>query len=169
MFDDIADGTSFGLAISVIIYVTISPIGIGYAVFASLAYFICVVYRLYYFIKNKDVAIPGVFVGMPSPAGAMLAGSAALLFNEGAWIWVTFFTVIIASGLMISKIEYKHFGQKIMSNVPNAIKLTAFAIVLSYITILVREQDQLSDAFAIFSFSMIWLYILVGVNFKNNK
>ena len=169
LFDDIADGTSFGLAISVIVFVTVSPLGLGYAIFASLVYFICVVYRLYYFIVNKDIATPGIFVGMPSPAGAMLAGSAALLFNQGALVWVTFFTVIIASALMVSKIEYKHFGQKIMSNVPNAVKLTLFAIVLSYITILVREQDQLSDAFAIFSFSMIWLYIFVGVNFKSKK
>ena len=169
LFDDIADGTSFGLAIAVIIYVTLLPIGIFYAILASVVYFVCVVYRLYYFIINKDTATAGVFIGMPSPAGAMLAGSAALLFHDGTLVWITFFTVIIASGLMISKIEYKHFGQKIISNVPNGIKLTVFAIILSYITILVREQEQLSDAFAIFSFSMIWIYIFVGVNFKKKK
>jgi len=169
LFDDIADGTSFGLAIAVIVYVTVLPLGIFYAVIASVLYFVCVVYRLYFFIINKDTATPGVFIGMPSPAGAMLAGSAALLFHDGSLIWVTFFTTIIASGLMISKIEYKHFGQKIVSSVPNAIKLTVFAIILIYITILVREQDQLSDAFAIFSFSMIWIYIFVGVNLKKNK
>jgi CDP-diacylglycerol--serine O-phosphatidyltransferase len=167
LFDDIADGTSFGLAIAVIVYVTILPLGIPFAIFSSLLYFICVVYRLYYFLINKGEGTPGIFVGMPSPAGAMLAGSSALLFNEGGAIWITFLTTIIASWLMVSKIEYKHFGQKILSNVPNGVKLAGFAVVLSYITILIREQDQLSDAFAIFSFSLIWLYIFIGVNFKN--
>ncbi len=169
LFDDFADGTSFGLAISVIIFVTLKPLSVVVAGIIAAIYFICVVYRLYYFIKNKDINIPGIFIGMPSPAGAMLAGSSALLFHTGGLAWVTLVTTLVASGLMVSKIEYKHFGQKIMANVPTAVKLTLFAIMLSYITILVKEQDELSIAFAIFTFSMIWLYIFVGVNFKKKN
>ncbi len=166
LFDDIADGTSFGIAIATIVFVTIQTLGVAVAAVISVIYLSCVFFRLYQFLKNKGVNPPGIFIGVPSPAGAMLAGSSAILFIDRPVIVATI--TLLAAVLMVSKIRYKHFGQRIWSNFPNGLKLTLFAIVLVYITILFKAQKPLSDAFAFFCFSMISLYILLGVDTKKS-
>lgn len=161
LFDDLADGTSFGLAIATILFVTLKPLGTAVALTLSILYTAAVFYRLYQFLKNKDVNPQGIFIGLPSPAGAMLAGSSAILFS-GSAVAVAVIT-LFSSWIMISKIRYKHFGQKIWNHLPNGIKLTLFAIVLIYITILFKAQNQMSDAFAFFCFSMICLFMIFGI------
>lgn len=164
LFDDLADGTSFGIAIATIIFVTIKSIGVVIASSVAVIYVACVFYRLYQFLKNKDNNPQGIFTGLPSPAGAMLAGSSAILLADKP-IAVIALTAI-SSALMISRIKYKHFGQRIWNNFPNGLKLTLFAIVLIYITILFKAQENISVAFAFFCFSMISLYVLLGVDTK---
>lgn len=166
LFDDIADGTSFGIAIATILFVTLTQNGFSAisAIIVGLIYLSCVFFRLYQFLKSQGVNPPGIFIGVPSPAGAMLAGSSAILFADKPIVVTT--VAIVSSALMMSKIRYKHFGQRIWNNLPNGLKLTLFAIVLVYITILFKAQDNISEAFAFFCFSMISLYIILGVDTK---
>lgn len=167
LFDDIADGTSFGLAIATILFVTLRPIGSPTAATIAIIYTVAVFYRLYQFLKNKDANPEGIFIGLPSPAGAMLAGSSAILFSNS--LIIVAFITLLSAGIMVSKIRYKHFGQKIWGSLPNGIKLTLFAIALIYITILFKAQNQFSDAFAFFCFSMIIIFMIFGIETSDQK
>lgn len=165
LFDDIADGTSFGIAIATIIFLSLKPFNLYYASFIAIFYASCVIYRLYYFIKNKHLNPVGIFSGFPSPAGAMLAGSATLLFNENYYLigGITF----LSSILMISKIKYKHFGQRIWGSIPNAVKISVFAFILFAINIIFKYKTQ-EKSLIFFSlvFFFIILYAIAGVDYK---
>ncbi len=164
LFDDIADGTSFGVAIGCIIFIQTKSINLWLAIAVALLYVACVFYRLYKFLINSKSAEPGIFTGLPSPGGAMLAGSSALLFTGRPWIIIV--ASIVASVFMISKIRYKHFGQKIWSGLPNGLKLALFASMLIYFTLLFKAQEHISLAFAFFCFTLIIIYMIVGVAIK---
>ncbi|MGL4854198.1 MAG: CDP-alcohol phosphatidyltransferase family protein, partial [Lentisphaeria bacterium] len=166
LFDDIADGTSFGIAVATILFISIKPFHLVFACVLSLFYCICVIYRLWYFIKNKNSNPIGVFSGLPSPAGAMLAGSSALIF--GSMPIMIILSSIIASFLMVSKIRYKHFGQRIWGSLPNAIKLALFATILVFITIIVKANEK-TFFFSLFTFMMIILYAFAGVDYSSYR
>ncbi|MCF7854773.1 MAG: CDP-alcohol phosphatidyltransferase family protein [Candidatus Pacebacteria bacterium] len=128
-FDDIADGTSFGLAIGLLIadVGNLRPAAIVLAVL----YVACVCYRLIRFLKTKDAVPPGIFEGMPAPAGALLAGSAILLFHELPLVAHT--CVALACYLMVSRIRYRHFARRIWPELPNIFKVSGFVLVLLFV------------------------------------
>ena len=118
IFDDIADATSFGLGIASLIFCNLafSEEWISPLVAALIAVFYagCLFYRLYRFLHPTRKMPPGVFQGMPAPAGAILAGSSVLfatLFHHPAAGVFAAVMVVGTSLLMISNVPYRHFGQ----------------------------------------------------------
>ncbi len=129
LLDDLADGTNFGGLISVIIFYSFdrSLLGAG----LGILHLVATAYRLYRFVSNKRKAgIDGgveTFSGLPSPAGALLAGSAALLeVHEG--LRITF--LIGATLLMVSKIPYIHFGRVTLPAIPKLVKVVILVMIL---------------------------------------
>lgn len=164
LFDDIADGTSFGVAVAFILFRSISSvINIYWAVIVSLVYLISVIFRLYRFLSSKGKTPEGIFLGLPSPAGAMLAGTSAILFVDNPSMIILF--TIISSFLMISTIQYKHFGRKIWPKLPNALKLVSFISILVFINFSISNKNLLY--FKLICFSSITLYILLAINYSS--
>ena len=112
VFDDVADGTSFGLTVGLIIATSFSNLWVG-VVIGGL-YLAAVVYRLVRFLVEKRKAgITGgvtTFSGMPSPAGALIAGVTCVLIPG----LVSGLVVIATSLLMVSRVPYAHFGRAIL-------------------------------------------------------
>jgi CDP-diacylglycerol--serine O-phosphatidyltransferase len=159
VFDDIADGTSFGFAIGFLIFHELGHD--RFAAAAAIVYVVCVIYRLIRFMRPTVQLAPGIFQGMPSPAGAMLAGSTALLFSDVRWFG--FASVAASALLMISSVRYLHFGRKIWPNLPNSMRLLSFVIFLSFANIGIADKDY-SAAFTIFCFAVVLSYGVLGLD-----
>jgi CDP-diacylglycerol--serine O-phosphatidyltransferase len=166
-YDDIADGTSFGLAIGYLVYHMLGmagqlpvPLAAGLAVFYALAVF----YRLYRFLHPAVPMPRGIFQGMPSPAGAMLGGSSALLFAP-AHPWLAAGLVTVTSFLMISSIRYRHFGQHVWPSLPRTLKLLLGILLLIFVNLAVGVRHLYGMPFLNFCFLMAVLYAVGGVNY----
>jgi CDP-diacylglycerol--serine O-phosphatidyltransferase len=134
IFDDVADGTSFGGTVALIVGTAFTDfrLGVGLAVL----HFASTIYRLIRFVveKRKAGVAGGVkcFSGMPSPAGALVAGSACLFLESEAARAVL---VLLSSVLMISRVPYQHFGRAMLPRVPKIFRvvfLVAYMLVLSH-------------------------------------
>jgi len=120
LLDDLADGTNFGGTIAVIIFYSLGHTETALAL--SVLHFTTTAYRLIRFLRNKRKAgVKGgvhLFQGLPSPAGALIAGSIAL---SDAPLAVKILVILANSGLMISKIPYIHFGRVILPGIPKLV------------------------------------------------
>ena len=169
MFDDIADGTSFGLAIGFLIVYQLNWTPLAWAIGGL--YFICVVYRLIRFLKPTVKLPPGIFQGYPSPGGAMLAGASVLVFGrEGRLDFpeIAMVLVIISALLMISSIPYRHFGQRIWPSLPNGVKLLFCVLFLAMANIGVADKDY-KFAFLCLCMILNLAYITLGVEWKGKQ
>ena len=177
LFDDIADATSFGLAIGLMIFnglaqnnalePTILPLGARLPL--TIFYLGCLFYRLYRFM-NPTMTLPkGIFQGMPSPAGAMLAGTSVLVAHEldfpAAYIFSAV-CVLAASLLMVSNIPYSHFGQTIWSYSPRFAKMILFILVIM-MAILALALKSYRACFIWFCFSAALFYLVYGIQYVN--
>lgn len=161
VFDDIADGTSFGAAIG---FMVVHELGNDLLCWLVAGLYVgCVVYRLIRFIHPTVTLPPGVFQGLPSPAGAMLAGSSVLLFPDMPGIGMAF--VLVAAFLMISSIPYQHFGQKIWPALPNSVKLLVFISCLMLANIGIADKNYRGGV-AMFCFGLTFAYLLGGTNYR---
>jgi len=138
-FDDVADATSFGLAIGCVIFHGLAfraPfINPWVAGFVAVFYICCLIYRLYRFLKPTRQLPKGIFQGLPSPAGALAAGSliiATFHFEHVLLSYCAAAGVILISLLMISNIPYKHFGQTLWPTMPRGLKLLLFIVLIIY-------------------------------------
>ena len=117
--DDIADFVSFGICPAIMIAVRGE-----WQVLAFLAgsfYLISVAYRLWRFLKQdkQDKTLPpGVFRGLPSPAGTIMIFGACLYCQNKIVLWLF---VLITSLLMISNYKFSHFGRVILRQLPKAL------------------------------------------------
>lgn len=159
VFDDIADGTSFGMAIGVLI---VKRLGHDpFTVTLAAAYLIAVIYRLIRFLREKDLHDPGIFAGLPSPAGALFAGSSALLFADlrpVAWAMV-----IAATILMVSRIQYRHFARRIWPELPNILKVSAFVLILIFVNNRLASRTY-SGMIEIMCFALAVSYVVLGTD-----
>ncbi|MFQ5560109.1 MAG: CDP-alcohol phosphatidyltransferase family protein [Nitrospinota bacterium] len=118
LLDDLADGTSFGGTLAVLIFFSMGETRWAFAV--ALIHFSATVFRLVRFLKEKRaVGIQGgveLFSGLPAPAAALLTGSAILLFQD--YIALQTGVVLFSSLLMVSRISYIHFGRVILPSIP---------------------------------------------------
>jgi CDP-diacylglycerol--serine O-phosphatidyltransferase len=163
MFDDVADATSFGVAIG---YLTYRAFGGGapewLLLFTAALYVGCTVFRLYRFLHPTVELAPGTFQGMPAPAGAMLTGSSALLFGSEHPV-IGLAAVFITAGLMVSSIRYRHFAQRIWPELPRTMKLLIFILFLIFINIAVTNKDH-ANAFSLYCFVMGIMYAVLGID-----
>jgi CDP-diacylglycerol--serine O-phosphatidyltransferase len=166
VFDDIADGTSFGLAIGCLIVDQLDRTPLAWCI--GLLYFFCVVYRLIRFLKPTVKLPPGIFQGYPSPGGAMLAGASVLMFcNEEKMHFpeIGAILVLVASFLMISSIPYRHFGQRIWPGLPNGMKLLLFVFVLAMANVGIADKDY-RLAFLCLCMGLNLAYAAFGVDWR---
>ena len=164
VFDDIADGTSFGLAIGFLVWQAIPTLPHVWLLAAF--YLGCVIFRLYRFLNPATTLPRGIFQGLPPPAGAMLAGSATLLFDRlpllaGAIVFVT-------SLLMVSNIRYRHFGHRIWPDLPKGMKLLILLLFLIFVNISIADKDY-ANSFSFLCFMMAVLYLIIGVDYPPTR
>ena len=166
MYDDIADGTSFGFALGYLVYSLLRQPGFPGWLAATAAglYVVAVLYRLYRFLHPTKEMPRGIFQGMPAPAGAMLAGSSALLFAE-TLPWVACGLVLLTSGLLVSSIPYRHFGQHMWPSLPRTLKLLFGLLLILFVNLAVANRHY-ANSFRRYCFLMAMLYAVGGVNYR---
>jgi CDP-diacylglycerol--serine O-phosphatidyltransferase len=139
IFDDVADGTSFGLTVGLIVATSFENIWVGAAI--GVFYLAAVVYRLVRFVVEKRKAgIAGgvtAFSGMPSPGGALLAGTTCVLMPGLA----SGLIVIATSLLMVSRVPYAHFGRSVLPKIPKVVRVLFLGVFLFLLALGVR-RDQ---------------------------
>lgn len=160
LFDDIADGTSFGLATSLIIFA-----GLGStlpALLLAAAFCACVVVRLIRFLRLKDALPAGIFSGLPSPAGALLAASSALLFASRPALCYLF--TIVATIAMVTPVQYRHFAQRIWPTIPNILKISFSVAIIVFVSKGVTGKFFYTEFLSIelFAFTLAILYLVFG-------
>ncbi len=129
IFDDVADGTSFGLTVGLIVATAFSQLWLGLVIGAL--YLGAVIYRLIRFVveKRKEGILGGVatFSGLPSPAGALVAGTSCVLIENE---WINGVIVVATALLMISRLPYPHFGRAILPKIPKIARVLSLAVFL---------------------------------------
>lgn len=162
-FDDVADATSFGLAVGCMIFRGLSYgnsiIPPWLAVLCAIFYTTCLVYRLYRFLHPTRQYPKGIFQGLPSPAGALLACSGVLVGLMHSHPLSSIFAallVLLSSCLMVSNIPYRHFGQSLWPAFPVAVKLLLLVVLTVFVNImLVKRRD--------WEFAFVWFCMLISV------
>ncbi|MDB4985470.1 MAG: CDP-alcohol phosphatidyltransferase [Myxococcaceae bacterium] len=109
--DDIADGTSYGLAPGYAIYATNRGFD-GALVGGLFAFF--VITRLVFFTLNKAGSDPGYFRGVPSPAGGLVAMSSVAMF-QGRPLTVGFLVGIACALMVAFDVQHRHLGHALAS------------------------------------------------------
>ncbi|MBI5443432.1 MAG: CDP-alcohol phosphatidyltransferase family protein [Deltaproteobacteria bacterium] len=157
IFDDVADGTSFGATVGLIVLFSFEDLRLG-AIAGSL-HLVATIYRLARFVVEKRKAgIPGgvrTFSGMPSPGGALLAGSGCLLLP---WDGLRFALVVITAFLMVSRVPYAHFGRSALPRIPKIARvglLVGFVVLLAYG---VRTDDYSAPVGLTFAAALAYLF-----------
>jgi CDP-diacylglycerol--serine O-phosphatidyltransferase len=109
--DDVADGTSYGLAPGFAIYATNRSFD-GALVGGLFAFF--VILRLVFFTLNKASSDPGYFRGVPSPAGGLVAMSSVAMF-QGRPLTVGFLVGIACALMVAFDVQHRHLGHALAS------------------------------------------------------
>ncbi len=158
LFDDVADMVSFGLCPATMIILRGSMSAV--AVIVGAAYFFFVGFRLWRFIavdKHDQSLPPGIFNGLPSPAGAMVALGACLFWEE---LWVTSIVVLFVCILLASHIRFVHFGRVIIAKLPRIVVIIGgFMITFILAYIIKFNSNELLGAFLLVSFL---LYVIIN-------
>jgi CDP-diacylglycerol--serine O-phosphatidyltransferase len=156
LFDDVADGTSFGLTVGLIIMVTFSQLWIGLVIGGF--YLAAVIYRLIRFVVEKRKAgVPGgvsTFSGLPSPAGALMAGTTCVLIPSQTVVGII---VGITALLMISRVPYPHFGRAVLPRIPKIVRVLVLGAFLFLLALGVRRDHYLAPLLIAFAADAIYL------------
>ena len=166
IFDDVADGTSFGLTVGFIVATAFSPRWLGIAIGGI--YLGAVVYRLIRFVveKRRQGVAGGVaaFSGMPSPAGALLAGTTCVLIPSQA---VNGVIVVTTALLMVSRVPYAHFGRAILPKIPKIVRVLALGAFLFLLAQGVRRDHYTAPL--VISFAAAVTYMLSPLFWKTTR
>ena len=129
LFDDVADGTSFGLTTGLIAAASFTHLWAG--IVLGGVYVGATVYRLVRFVveKRKQGVLGGVttFSGMPSPAAALMVGTTCVLIANDATSGVI---IAVTALLMISRVPYAHFGRSILPKIPKVVRVLTLGTFL---------------------------------------
>jgi CDP-diacylglycerol--serine O-phosphatidyltransferase len=129
IFDDVADGTSFGLTTGLIAAASFGHMWVGIAL--GCAYVAATVYRLIRFVveKRKEGILGGVstFSGLPSPAAALMVGTTCVLIANDL---VSGVIIVVTALLMVSRVPYAHFGRSILPKIPKVVRVLFLAVFL---------------------------------------
>jgi CDP-diacylglycerol--serine O-phosphatidyltransferase len=156
IFDDVADGTSFGLTVGLIIMVTFSSLWLGLLIGGG--YLTAVIYRLIRFVveKRKEGVLGGVstFSGLPSPAGALMAGTTCVLIPNQL---VCGLLVVTTSLLMVSRVPYPHFGRAVLPKIPKIVRVLVLGAFLFMLALGVRRDHYLAPLTIAFAAAATYL------------
>jgi len=137
--DDIADLVSFGGCPAFLILLkgdwSVFAIGVG------AAYFFAVAFRLWRFIardKHDTTLSPGIFNGLPSPAGAMVSLGALLFWDN---VWIVWAVILLTSYLLVSDIRFVHFGRVILRHFPRIFVVILGFVIVFTISFLIKVKD----------------------------
>jgi len=156
VFDDVADGTSFGLTVGLIVATSFSQLWVGVAI--GLLYVGAVVYRLVRFVveKRKQGILGGVatFAGLPSPAGALLVGTTCILIP----IEAIHGTIVVAAALlMVSRVPYAHFGRAILPKIPKILRVVVLGMFLILLAVGVRRDQYTAPLLLSFAAAVAYM------------
>lgn len=158
--DDIADMVSFGLCPGLLILMR-GGMKLPSLIF-GLLYLLAVGFRLWRFlVRDKhDRTLPaGIFNGLPSPAGAMVVLGACLFWQK---VWISWIVVLIISYLLVSHIQFLHFGRVILHRISRPLKVIFGFIIVFVIAYLIKVRDpEMLGAILLLSFM---IYIFIGNN-----
>ncbi len=133
LFDDVADGTSFGLTTGLIAAASFTHLWVG--IVLGGVYVGATVYRLIRFVveKRKQGILGGVttFSGMPSPGAALMVGTTCVFIANDA---ISGIIIVVTALLMVSRVPYAHFGRSILPKIPKVVRvlvLGAFLFLLA--------------------------------------
>ncbi len=164
-FDDIADLVSFGVCPGLLIIFK-GEMTLPFIVLGSL-YSLAIGFRLWRFLmhdKNNQDLPPGVFNGLPSPAGAMAALGACLFCTHP---WAVMLMVCITAFLLISHVRFVHFGRVILIRLPRTLIVMLGFVVVFIIAYLIKARDsQMLGALLIICFLT---YVIASSHFLLGK
>lgn len=180
MFDSLADAITFGVAPAVLLIKCLTPEqGTGlsfFVVIGAMLYSLCGVLRLVRFnVKTVDIKYDKEaqakerknFTGLPIPAAALAAISAALFFSSPQaieWfdlslmaksIWLTSLTLLVGF-LMVSRIKFPSL-KALHVRVPSLYMLIGTVILAIFVLY------GLLHRFALAMAAVSWGYILIGI------
>lgn len=165
VFDDVADGTSFGLTVGLIVTTSFADLRIGAAI--GCFYLAAVIYRLVRFvIEKRKAGVDGgvtTFSGMPSPGGALLAGTTCVLMPGLA----SGLIVIATSLLMVSRVPYAHFGRAILPKIPKVARVLFLGGFLFLLALGVRRDHYTIPL--LISFISALAYMASPLYWKNEE
>ena len=167
-FDDIADATSFGVAIATITFVGLwtkeeGPLPLAVALAVALIYLASVIFRLYRFLHPTRDYPKGIFQGMPSPAGALLTGTVVIATVRATppnSAWLSAFLVLLASFLRVSTIPYRHFGQNLWPTMPRGLRAFLLLAVIVFVCCGLAKREYGRYLTLLFAFLSIAYAIL---------
>jgi CDP-diacylglycerol--serine O-phosphatidyltransferase len=129
LFDDVADGTSFGLTTGLIAAASFSHQWVG--IVLACVYVGATVYRLIRFVveKRKQGILGGVttFSGMPSPAAALMVGTTCVFIANDVTSGII---IAVTALLMVSRVPYAHFGRSILPKIPKVVRVLVLGVFL---------------------------------------
>ncbi|MBI5018296.1 MAG: CDP-alcohol phosphatidyltransferase family protein [Deltaproteobacteria bacterium] len=156
IFDDVADGTSFGATVGLLVTTSFRDVRVGIAVGA--VHLSATIYRLIRFVVEKRKAgVQGgvkTFAGLPSPGAALMSGSAVLLLP---WDAAKAAAVLVTAGLMVSRVPYAHFGRAVLPRIPKIAKVFILAAFLLLLAHAVRTDDYANPVTVAFAAASAYL------------
>jgi CDP-diacylglycerol--serine O-phosphatidyltransferase len=187
LFDDVADGTSFGGCVAILIALSFENRLVGAA--AGLLHAMTTFFRLIRFVVEKRLACQtgGVafFAGMPSPAAALVMGAACVLLpsNDTSpvlssdlslleiarfYTWPLHYQLLALDAaklalcvacafLSVSRVTYPHFGRVIAPMFPP--RLLAMVLLFWAVSIVRAVKDHSSARAVILPFAAGVLYL----------
>ena len=139
-FDDIADLVSFGVCPGFLIIlkgnITSSFLILG------ILYTVAVGFRLWRYLvrdKHDQTLPPGVFNGLPSPAGAMAALGVCLFCKNP---WAIHAIVLLTIYLLVSHVRFVHFGRVILRRLPRTLIVMFGFVIVFIIAYLIKARDS---------------------------
>lgn len=163
--DDIADLISFGACPAFLVLLKGNwslP-----AFFVGIVYFFSVAFRLWRFVvrdKHDTTLSPGIFNGLPSPAGAMVSLGACLFWEN---VWIIWAVTLVTSYLLVSDIRFVHFGRVILRQFPRIfVVMLGFVIVFSISFIIKVRDPQMLGALLLISFL---IYVIMSIRLGSRK
>ena len=157
-FDDIADLTSFGLCPGLLIFLK-GGASLPSLVFGAL-YSLSIGFRLWRFLardKHDESLPPGIFKGLPSPAGAMVA-LGVCLFVENQWI--VWGAILLTSFFLVSHVRFVHFGRVVLRRIPRTYTVLFGSAIVFMIAYFTKARDsQMLGALLLTCFS---IYIITS-------
>ncbi|SHO52221.1 CDP-alcohol phosphatidyltransferase family protein [Desulfopila aestuarii] len=153
--DDIADFVSFGLAPA---YVMVKAGG-SFAWIFGLIFIGGVAFRLIRFVttdKDRTDLPPGIFNGLPSPAGALIVLGAALIFPPNILLGVA----MISVALMVSHIRFAHFGRVILKEMPRPLFFLTSATIIVALAYVFKTKN--AEMFGYLILTSVIFYIFAG-------